>query len=123
MRARFVTFATGKCAIAPGRTRYSIGQTGRSALRGHHAVCSGGQRCADDCAEVVRVFDAVEQYDQSFFTAACAGICRFQNIVEGCGRTGGNQPHNPLMILRFGQPIELAAILETYRHILLAREL
>ena len=45
-------------------------------------MCAGGQRGANDGAEVVGVLDAVEQHNQAFFSAARTGIGGGENVVE-----------------------------------------
>ena len=114
-------FGDGKVRQSSGgRTRDRIREARRTALRDDHAMHASGQRGTDDGAEIVRIFDAVEQNDQPLATFRMVGAV--ENVVEGGGRSRGGDSDDPLVVPRVGQTIELPAILETDGDAAFARE-
>ena len=106
---------------ASGCTRNRIRQTDGSALRDHHAMRTGGQRRANNRAQIVWIFHAVEQHDQALLPFRLIGV-RDDVFQRGrCAR--GNHGYDALMIARVGQAIELPAIFEAHRDAPAARQL
>ena len=98
-----------------------VGESGGAAFGDDDAVCSGGERGANDGAEVVGVFDAVEKDDET--TLAIGGVGGGENVFECGGSAGGGDSDDALMIAGVGKAIELSAVFEADGDAALAREL
>ena len=106
----------------PGRSAGNrVGESGGASLRNDNAVCAGGERRADDGAEVVRVFNAVEQDDET--ALIFGGVGASEDVVESGGSTGGGDGDHTLMIAGVGKAVEIGAIFEADGNLSLAGEL
>src|SRR5580692_12632052 len=92
--------------------RDGLAEADRAPLRNDHAMRACGHRRANDGAEIVRIFDAVEKNDESLAAVAGTFICRGENAIERSWRARGGESDYTLMIFRIGQAVELSAILE-----------
>jgi hypothetical protein len=70
--------------------RHRVRQADGAPLWNNQAMRACGQRCANDGAKIVRIFDAVEKNDEPFASVARAFVCRSENAVERgrCARGG-----------------------------------
>ena len=117
-----MTLATGSVRDRAGRSaRNGVGQADGAPLRNDHAMRASGERRANDGAEIVRIFDAIEKNDEAFASVTGAFICRGENAVERCRRARGRESDDSLMIFRIGQAIELAAVLKAHGNVVRAR--
>ena len=93
---------------AGGGAFNGVGQAGGAAFRNYDAVGAGGERGANNGAEIVRIFDAVEKNEEALRSFGCEQVFEFDRGFRGaeCGHA--------LMFARAGEAIELDAIFESY---------
>ena len=104
-----------------GRARHGVAEASGAALGNHHAVRARSQGRSNDGAQVVRIFHAVEQDDETDLAAGLNRGC--EDILQrGSGARSGYRD-NPLVIFRIGQAVELIAVFEAHGNSLFAREL
>ena len=90
-----------------GRSFFDGGvQRNRSMLRDEHAVDAGGVGGAEDCAEIMRVLNFVEQDDERRLVER-AGV--LENVVDGGIFDWSGDGDDALMILTVDELIEFGA--------------
>jgi len=104
-----------------GSARDRVGEAGGAALGDDNPVSSGGESGANDRAEIVWIFDAVEKNDKA--ALVLGGIGALEDVFERGGRASGGDGNNALMIAGVGEAVEIAAVLETHGNVALAGEL
>ena len=93
-----------------GNARNRFRKTGSAALRDDDTIGASGQGRADDGAEIVRVFHAVQQNKKCF--ARWAGGAAGDQIIQIVRLLGGRQGDDTLMLAGAREAIELRAVLE-----------
>jgi hypothetical protein len=81
-----------------------------AAFGNYDAMRAGRQSCTDDGAEVVGVFNAIEENDEADLTFGLVGAS--ENVFESCGGSGSGHGDYALMLAGAGEAIQLAAIFE-----------
>ena len=84
----------------------------RAAFRNDDAVRAGSERSSNDRAEIVRIFDAIQQNNQAWL--ALFMVRGGKNIFESTGLAGRANRDDSLMITRSRSAIELCAFFEAY---------
>jgi hypothetical protein len=103
---------------AGGCSRHGVGEAGSAPLGDHHSARTGRERSANHRAKIVRILDAIEEYDQ-----AGPGVRNTQQVLESCRRLCGGKRHHALVLACAAGAIHLLALLEAHWHIVPAREL
>ena len=94
-----------------GGARDRVRETSGAAFGNNYAMSAGGKGSADDGAEIVRIFDAIEENNQ---TQVIFGfICVIDDVFEGGGCAHGGDRDDALVLAGVGEAIELAAIFKT----------
>ena len=100
---------------ASGSTRDGVSESGGAAFGNDDAMRACGERRANDGAEIVGIFDAIEKHDESFASVIGAFVCGGENVFEcGCG-AHSSKCDDSLMIFGVGEAIELAAVFKADR--------
>jgi hypothetical protein len=111
-REMFVTFAIGRCSLAPAETLATTPVTPAARRSGDdYAVGARSVGGAQDCPEVMRIFDAVQYNDQRVFGAA-----RGQQVVEVVVLLGGSDSDESLVRGVAGQLVEFGSRQEANLH-------
>ena len=85
---------------AAGGLRDRARQRCRAAFRNKHRICAGGLGGAQTSAQVARIFNAVEYYDQGFFELAPTRL----KILFRCRRKGAPFGRDTLVVAPVGNP-------------------
>ena len=100
-----------------------VGESGGSAFGNDHTVRACGEGGANDGAEIVRIFDAVEKDDEAFASVIGAFVGGGENAFERRRSARGGQGDDSLMIFRVGETIQLAAVFKADGNIARTSEL
>lgn len=101
------------CESAGGGARDGVGEGGGAALGNDDAGGSGGERGANDGAEVVRVFDAIEENEESGRIFLCGG----EEVFEIEGAAGGEESDDALMVAGGCEAVEAGTIFKADRNV------
>src|SRR5580704_16416094 len=108
---------------AGGSASDCVSKPGGTAFGNHDSVRAGGECRSNHCAEVVRIFDAIEKDDEAFASVAGTLVRGGKNAFERCRRTSGGEGYNALMIFRIGKAVELPAVFKPDRNVASTGEL
>ena len=97
------------CECACGGARDRVGEGRGAAFGDDDSLGACGERRADDGAQVVGVFHAVEQDDDAT-VAGWIGVS--ENVFERAGGACGDDGDDALVIFGVGEAVELAAVFE-----------
>src|SRR5271170_3430333 len=102
---------------ACGSACHGIRQANCTPFWNDYSMRACGESRANDGAEIVWIFHAIEKNDEPFASMTRAFICRGENAIERGRRTRGSESDHTLMIFCIGHTIELATVFEADRDV------